>query len=1201
MAKLQLKLHDLCAEAGGKKETISLSTEKEAAELFGYSYSLDNFSMKKQMYQPVEVIADIAIAKSTKNGWTPIERSKIETIFKFRKVTLSLMSANGNDVAQEIFNDFYVHEVIPEYLQDGMNVRLRIFSLDKMLTLKQTSRSFVGKKLGSDILEKEVAKYALPYDSSKNLGCNTTFMKRLKFESLNVSKKDDKKDEKKDDKKDGAKDTKKEPKIVEHIFPYLVQYNESFYDLLVRTTNRWGEFMYYEDGKLQIGYNDAQDAVKTVDKFYKITYSNKDTSESLLSKVKDGKFEVEAAYDKTVYDTPVPKSPRLVRAELGKFNGQGDKYAMRTVASFFNTDQNVTSWTLGRLTDDGASMLLATNRTRVMNNAQNEKYFPGKGTDEQYGKYTFTLYDKETESKDGFNEFTEITSAYANKDDIYDAKRYEKTFGLEQKAGRNMVFIDYDTTWPGLKLGNIIQVNGERFIVVDISAAYKGNQLTFKVQGSGAYQYKKDNKTYYDFYPAVIASGHVRYSGPQMAKIKDASDPTFKNRVRVVFPWQDNADVKDATPWVPFAAKGDGKTSTGKHNKDDEVLVGFIDGNIERPYVIGATQTKVPDDPTINVDFDTPGGHHMRLTDGLGGGMANFVASAFSPAVGTLFNLVPVNRIPGLGALLKDDKVWSKNKYFEGGFTMSDYYGIYKISGSTDKRNVTISSPWGDVKMDAFTGITISAPNGDVKIKGKNVTIEAGNNLKLESGTNIGWKLFSDKKFGNYSAASLGLTVSSAIASKVAEKAKLLDLSIVRSVVEVVMRPVEGALTVRSNRFLKLEAGKSTCEYPTLAYNLDVKKKLIAEGKIEEIKKVAAKTSDGVKELFQKIPSLVQAMVENWTILYNDCYSKKMVFEAAVDWLNVYRNDKTKPSCKSFDQLKDTLWASGDKAITEADLGFAENVSDNKLSDECILAHSEVDDADEILEERKKAKTTVFQAANDLRKAIVKVLKFEMTEKDIDSVLGSFRWTSAPKDSKKKLLDAISKSKCNKFVMYDGTAIDKTLSEPVRRVGNLTIRTYKRFACLNLIEGMELDQKRANAENSQQPPEKPTMDNIFDDSVWIAFINSLNAVPELKSEDVPSPSLGGALKDAFVKPIKEGVAAMNLKNAYQEKCSWSDGNNGQILFGTGNNTYSVDGRGNNATMNKIETIQPLIKVGNFASVDEITTFLKNIKEVLRDI
>ncbi len=184
--------------------------------------------------------------------------------------------------------------------------------------------------------------------------------------------------------------------------------------------------------------------------------------------------------------------------------------------------------------------------------------------------------------------------------------------------------------------------------------------------------------------------------------------------------------------------------------------------------------------------------------------------------------------------------------------------------------------------------------------------------------------------------------------------------------------------------------------------------------------------------------------------------------------------------------------------------------------------------------------------------------------------------------------------------MFDNTEIDKSLKKPIR-IGEGTILTYKRFACLNLIEGMELDQKRANAENSQQPPEKPTIDNILDDSVWVAFINSLKAVPELKSEDAPSPSLGGALKDAFVKPMKEGVAAMNLKKAYQEKCSWSDGNKGQILFGTGNNTYSVDGRGNNATMNKIETIQPLIKVGNFAAVEEITTFLNNIKDVLREI
>ena len=1195
MAKLQLKFHDLCAKAGGQEVTISLSTDKEAAELFGYFYSLDNFSMKKQMYQPVEVTADITIAKSTKNDWVPIERSKIETIFKFRKVTLNLMSANGNDVAQEIFNDFYVHEVIPEYLQDGMNLKLRIFSLDKMLTLKQTSRSFVGKKLGSDILKKEVAKYALPYDSSMNLGCNTTFMKRLKYESLNVSKKDDKKDEK----KDGAKDTKKEAKIVEHIFPYLVQYNESFYDLLARTTNRWGEFMYYEDGKLQIGYNDAKDAVKTVDKFYKITYSNKDTSESLLSKVKDGKFEAEAAYDKTVYDTPVQKSPRLVRAEFGEFNGQGDKYVMRTIASFFNTDQNVTSWASGRLTDDVSNMLLAKNRTRMINNAQNEKYFPGKGTDEQYGEYTFTLYDNETESKDGFNEFTEITSAYANKDDIYDAKRYEKTFGLEQKAGRNMVFIDYDTTWPGLKLGDIIQVNGERFIVVDISAAYKDNQLTFKVQGSGAHKQTIDGKDYYDFYPAVIPSGHVRYSGPQIATIKDASDPTFKNRVRVVFPWQYNADVKDATPWVPFAAKGDGKTSTGKHNKNDEVLVGFIDGNIERPYVIGATQTKVPDDPTVNVDFDTPGGHHMRLTDGLGGGMANFVASAFSPATGTIFNLVPVNRIPGLGALLKDDKVWSKNKYFEGGFTMSDYYGIYKISGSTDKRNVSISSPWGDVKMDAFTGITISAPNGDVKIKGKNVTIEAGNNLKLESGTNIGWKLFNDKKFGDLSAAAVGLTVSAAVASKVAEKTKLLDLSIVRSVVEVVMRPVEGALTVKSHRFLKLEGGKGMCEYPKFAFNQEKKTQLFEAAEKKKIAKGVNGLSGGVVELFKMTDPIVKAISSKFIKLYNDCYNKKVAYDRSIVELKDYANDQGEV-CNTYKELKNKFWdADSNVKIEATDIGFKDNVKvegENLISDDYRGRHPSLKDPD-ILSERKKARAAVENHAKDLREAIIKVLGFkaEMDQKDVDKVFGFFRWTSLPKDAKKMMHNAINSAKENSY--FVPTDQLKGLRTKLDNLTEENRKEYRRAVCLNLLQSLKLDQNRAvDAPAAPKPP--------IDGETWRKYVNSLTTAPKLEKE---SNLFGQTIKDAFSKQFSDMKDAVDFKKSYQEMDAWADGNPGGILFSADESTYRVERTGgdddsfNIIKIDKYDAIEQLAASQDDDAGKAVDNFMTKIKTELNHI
>ena len=1175
MAVIKLTIHAFLADIEAvKADDMSLVTGTDSAQVGSYLFSLVKLSMNKQMYQPTKIVADISINKTEGTKWAPIKRTDIVEMFRFCKVTL-----RGDD--DVIGDDYYVHEVIPEYKPDGMVMRLHIFSLDKLLTLKQTSRSFVGKKLLGDILSKELPKYLLPYNKGKSMDFKTE--DRIKTVHQLVYLNADKAEK-------------------EHIFPYLVQYNESFYDMLARTTNRWGEFLYYENGNLQIGY-DADSEVKTVQKFYKIAYSCEDASLDLLGNIKDGNYEAEAVYDKNIYDEPVPKSPLFVRGELGKFNGYGDKYVMSKISSFFNTDQNVISWGINTLVDDGVSLLQAMSSTKLLNDNVNKKYFPEKdtekdkiGTSEQYGTYTFTLYDDETESKDGFNEFTEITSKYADKNDIYNANRYSKILELEQEAGNNMVFIDYDTTWPGLKLGNIIEVNHERFIVVNITASYSDNVLTFKVKASGAHVSEVDGKTIYDFYPAMLPSGHVRYSGPQLAKIKDAADPTFTHRVRVVFPWQGNADKKDATPWILFAAKGDGKTTTGKHNEGDEVMVGFIDGNVERPYVMGALQTKVAYDQNLNVDFDTPGGHHMRLTDGTGAGLAKFVTSALSPIAETFFNFVPA---PIAGKLFSDKSAFKGNKYFEGGFSLGDYYGIYKISGSTDKRNISISSPWGDVKLNAFTGITISAPNGDVKIKGKNVTIEAGNNLTLESGTNIGWKLGNDKKFGDFSAASLGLTVAAAIASKVAEKIKPIDLKIVRSVVEVVMRPVEGALTVKSNRFLKLEAGKTSCEYPTDAYSMKIRKRMY-DDKEQELKDSAGNATEGVVELLKKTDKLVPAMADKWVKLYNDCVPKKEAFEALLPSLDLWRNDSTKPSCKTYMKLKDTFWAAGDKNVTEADLGFDDNVSDSKLSPQAIVKFSILDDPSLVFTKRKEAKAAILQAANELRKAIVKVLKFEMTEKEVENAIGPFRWITVPKDSKKKVTNAVSREKCKDFPMYSVDFLDmynyKNLEETmVMNSDSPKIQACRRMICLNLIKELGLDFHRTKDANKQEIKE-PTFKNIMDDNVWAPYVNSLNATSEKLKGAV---TLKSALKDSFIKPIKEGVTVMNLKKAYDEMCSWSEGNKGQILIGTGDGTYYVDDK---ATMQKISTFYAYdLEVKDPNAVNEVTTFLKKVKAVLLNI
>ena len=1172
MAVIKLTIHAFLADIEAvKADDMSLVTGTDSAQVGSYLYSLVKLSMNKQMYQPTKIVADISINKTEGTKWAPIKRTDIVEMFRFCKVTL-----RGDD--DVIGDDYYVHEVIPEYKPDGMVMRLHIFSLDKLLTLKQTSRSFVGKKLLDDILSKELPKYLLPYNKGKSMDFKTE--DRIKTVHQLVYLNADKAEK-------------------EHIFPYLVQYNESFYDMLARTTNRWGEFMYYEDGNLQIGY-DADSEVKTVQKFYKIAYSCEDASLDLLGNIKDGNYEAEAVYDKNIYDEPVPKSPLFVRGELGKFNGYGDKYVMSKISSFFNTDQNVISWGINTLVDDGVSLLQAMSSTKLLNDNVNKKYFPEKdtekdkiGTSEQYGTYTFTLYDDETESKDGFNEFTEITSKYADKNDIYNANRYSKILELEQEAGNNMIFIDFDTIWPGLKLGDIIEVHGERFIVVNITASYSDNVLTFKVKASGAHVSEVDGKTIYDFYPAMLPSGHVRYSGPQLAKIKDAADPTFTHRVRVVFPWQGNADKKDATPWILFAAKGDGKTTTGKHNEGDEVMVGFIDGNVERPYVMGALQTKVAYDQNLNVDFDTPGGHHMRLTDGTGAGLAKFVTSALSPIAETFFNFVPA---PIAGKLFSDKSAFSGNKYFEGGFSLSDYYGIYKISGSTDKRNVTISSPWGDVKLNAFTGITISAPNGDVKIKGKNVTIEAGNNLKLESGTNIGWKLFNDKKFGDLSAASFGLTVTAAIANKLAEKTKLLDLSIVRSIVEVVMRPVEGALTVKSHRYLKLEGGESNCEYPKLAFNKDKKDQLFEAAEKKKFKGISG-LSDSVVELFRMTDPIIESISAKYLKLYNDCCDKKVAFVKSIAELKDYSND-LKKACKTYADLEKDFWNTDSKVkIDAANLDFQDNVKiegENLISGDYRSRHPSLKDP-YIISGRKKARTAVVNSAKDLREAIIKVLSFQakMEQKEVDKMFGFFRWASLPKDAKTLMHDAINKAKDNSYFVPSNEM--KELSVKLDAMDENCKKEYRRAVCLYLLQALKLDQNRAkDAPEAPKPP-------IKDTNKWNNYVNSLTTAPKLEKE---SKLFGQTIKDAFSKQFTDIKDAVNFKKSYQEMTAWADGNPGGILLAVNKNTFSVDPKDEYFDITIVESYKPIEQLAasdNDEAGKAVAKFMDKIKNELTSI
>ena len=119
------------------------------------------------MYQPTEIYAEISVVKKDgQAAWVPITRDIIDKKFKDKKVSLVDVEGSTSPTTilghKKVGEDFYVHAVHVKYKSDNMRIILSIFSLDKQMTLLNTCRTFVCKKLKTDILETEISKFTAP-------------------------------------------------------------------------------------------------------------------------------------------------------------------------------------------------------------------------------------------------------------------------------------------------------------------------------------------------------------------------------------------------------------------------------------------------------------------------------------------------------------------------------------------------------------------------------------------------------------------------------------------------------------------------------------------------------------------------------------------------------------------------------------------------------------------------------------------------------------------------------------------------------------------------------------------------------------------------------------------------------------------------------------------------------------------------------
>ena len=821
-----------------------------------YSVTLSKLNYNKKVYQPGEIYATIVI--SATDSTLPSYMDVKGALFK----KAAMLKINGNEVAK----NYYVHKVKPHQRKasekTSMEVELSIFSQDKLMTLDKHSKAYTAKRLRKDIFLTEYSNYKLDGVAVE--------IEKDKTETV--------KDERKSVEKKGedvvlttsnlqilsyktAQKIYDNDKNVENELrqPYLVQYNESFYDFLKRTANRCGEFLYHEDGKLHLGLNINRLDTGT----NAVDYSTK-ASEYYYENVLQEGIEVEDygySYLKNTDRNSLHHAPTADNATKKFYYSDPlttDEYLDDIGKDYTTYGAQWAQWEKLVLSElcsvlQGTSLSAIISGMLIRNAYKTVAVYPVVMSNLNYASKKVNIYPWQKPDPDGGKDSNGMPKAYLDeprtdvvdqwKDNNNTLRQFgtatdptnnlgkeqnirESFYSLIRKAEKEVsseaVWLVFDGSYEHLRIGDVIKVVDTSYLVIQVKgcAAYDSGEgketVSEKVVAIPLYNNSLP-------IPPALPKITVRESQPQLAFITSTGflDPKKIGRVRVRFAWQEAKG--DGSPWIrvsmPFATNGGGVKFNPQ--PDDEVMVSFEEGNVERPYVSGYLLSprsneswKALPDRTIT----SKNGHSITFNDNKDGG--NFFYNLY-PGLSLIKSFFPMSVWPNV--LTDKDECLA----LSGGMSISDRYGLYKITASSDSRSIMIQSAMGNVTLNAFTGINITAPNGNINISGKNVNIKASNKVNITSGTDIANRFFSaggpeDSAYG-FSAGEAGrramrtlidtgVGILDGFNRQIIDK--FLDISFFRTIIEIVIRPIDGTTKVKSMTFVEIEAGRGSVEFP---------------------------------------------------------------------------------------------------------------------------------------------------------------------------------------------------------------------------------------------------------------------------------------------------------------------------------------------------------------------------------------------------
>lgn len=1121
--------------SNGEKSTCTIHTENRT-----WICTLQDLSYSKAIYKPGELIFKLQIT-----GCSGV--NAICSTFKGKKIELT---AQADNKSSSIAKDYYIFGIQIEKKGNVYYATFQAYDPFKFLTLDTYCKAYTGKKFTQDIfLNKDLWPNNLPETIDEQLTIENaqSLKKEREAEKANLEEKQKEINKEINDlndkiNKETNENTKeklqktlnekealsqnisiriqeldseikklnsiindgtksqfnKNPRYLyyndkEFIQPYLVQYNESFLDFLVRVSNRCGEFLYYEDGYFNIGWkkktkkdkdDKEQDDITPITEYVSVNFSDETATAwkqnyivsshhnySLReNKVKRFPSELQDNENIQLQDSQLASDENLVSLPPKDEYTKWQDFALWPGYFFINAVTDIVNSAdmieaaVNLISDTGITILNCGLSAKATNDDYEDKNFK-KG-----------IYTNDKKNGDRIHPFSTSESVKNTLDsyvtfslEFYEAVRK----GIEANERSRIQIALGDHFYP-LTLGSLIELDGEQYIVVQMNGCANSGAETFDIE---AIPYKENE---FVFPPAAPVSP-IREAKAQRAFITHNADPLKMNRVRVRYPWQGKTEKdeeleasEDSTPWIrialPMASDGSGFNFLPQIG--DEAIINYENGNIEKPYVEGMLYTRAAkeDESTVPYAFkrdkarviSSVNGHSIIFSDP---SASSDALNSLSPLMSTIKSFCPTGFIK-TELSLRDHKVDIFPDSFKkamGGIEFTDEHGLYSISMSSDKRAISIDSPLGKVNISAFTGITISAPNGNVRIEGKNIDIVAGNNLSISSGNNIAshfWPVYRDKSLGESIFDSLkdaGKTIIS--------KLEIIDMNLIRTAFETFVRPCGGTMLIKSNRYLCFEAGKGETQIAGhQQFGMGTAwKSLIKPDQIMEVTIPYQNTDVASNRIPIYINNFIQA-INTATALFNtinqSLSTAKTAYEtayAAITRINNY-NTYIEGNLQDFN----TLYPNNIDGFNELTAQHPQN--------------------NEVAQDFQTIATQLF----NLNKSAIKIKKENLTE---NKIWDKFCTEIIQDPVLKSIITTLRSEIMKDGVFNDFTTQRRTIGQAVQIAHNIA-SVNKRKITYEVLK--QLIQKQPDAKtNTKKIGNLPQQEPNFDDANWANFCNSI--------------------------------------------------------------------------------------------------------------